>query len=281
MRTTTCETPACSVSSGPTGSVRFADTSATIEDRGPGQPANGRLGRCAGGRRGFECAGDSLRALQQHQMGTAPTAEVSASREGPVGFFFSRGTAAPAKAAIGRRRAPKGALNLLTNQEQNERTAGGAFGKLAGKAKEAAGAIVGNDDLAREGRLQQAQSEAEIDAQRNAAEAEQRREEANLVEEKTEVELERQRLQNEVTAQEREDQIERDRQAAERQAAAQAQRKQAVAEEERRTLESAADSAEERAERERLAAAKESIRLEQEAQQAEAAANTIDPEENR
>src|SRR5438552_9570503 len=31
-----------------------------------------------------ECAGDRLRAPQQHQMGTAPTADISASREGPV-----------------------------------------------------------------------------------------------------------------------------------------------------------------------------------------------------
>jgi uncharacterized protein YjbJ (UPF0337 family) len=175
----------------------------------------------------------------------------------------------------------RGALNLLTSQETTERTVGGTLGKFAGKAKEAAGSLVGRDDLAREGRLQQAQSEAETDAQRNAAEAEQRRAEADLARQKTETELERQRLQNEVSAHEREDQIERDRWEAEREAAAEAQRQQAEAEQERKTREAIVDSAEERAERERLAAAKDAIRLEQDARRAEATANAIDPEENR
>lgn len=48
---------------------------------------------------------------------------------------------------------------------------------------------MGDDDLAREGRLQHGQSEAETEARRNAAEAEQRREEADLVEQRTETEL--------------------------------------------------------------------------------------------
>ena len=56
----------------------------------------------------------------------------------------------------------------------NERTAGGVVGKLAGKAKAAAGDVMGREDLAREGRLQEAQSEQEIQAQRDAAEAETR-----------------------------------------------------------------------------------------------------------
>ena len=54
------------------------------------------------------------------------------------------------------------------------------MGKLAGKAKEAAGSLLGKDDLARAGRLHQAQSEAEVDASRREAEAEQRRAEAEL-----------------------------------------------------------------------------------------------------
>ena len=47
----------------------------------------------------------------------------------------------------------------MTNPETSERTAGGLVGKLAGKAKEAAGSVVGDDQLAREGRLQQAQGD--------------------------------------------------------------------------------------------------------------------------
>jgi uncharacterized protein YjbJ (UPF0337 family) len=48
------------------------------------------------------------------------------------------------------------------NEDANsERTAGGVVGKVVGKAKEALGGAIENEDLAREGRLQQAQSEAE------------------------------------------------------------------------------------------------------------------------
>ena len=54
----------------------------------------------------------------------------------------------------------------------SEQTTGGVIGKIAGKVKEAAGTAVGNDELAREGRLQQAGSEAEVEARREAAKAE-------------------------------------------------------------------------------------------------------------
>jgi hypothetical protein len=43
----------------------------------------------------------------------------------------------------------EGELKTLTDQDTSERTAGGLVGKLAGKTKEAAGSLVGNDDLAR------------------------------------------------------------------------------------------------------------------------------------
>ena len=52
-----------------------------------------------------------------------------------------------------------------------ERTAGGALGRLAGKIKEAAGAAAGRDELAREGRLQQARVDAEREANRLELEA--------------------------------------------------------------------------------------------------------------
>ena len=81
-----------------------------------------------------------------------------------------------------------------------EETAGGLAGKLAGKAKEVAGETLGRDDLAREGRLQQAGSEADVQARREEAEARQREQEAAVVAERTENEAERERLQNEVAA---------------------------------------------------------------------------------
>jgi uncharacterized protein YjbJ (UPF0337 family) len=174
----------------------------------------------------------------------------------------------------------KGALNTLTDHNNAERTTAGLVGKLTGKAKEAAGSLVGNDDLAREGGLQQAQVEAETDADRFAGEATQQAEEAALAQEKNETDLERQRLQNEVAAQEREQRIGRDRQEADREASAKAERKRAEAERLRSAQESAAESGAERAERERLAAAKDEIRLEQQAREAEAQANAIDTKEN-
>src|SRR5215210_8813876 len=101
----------------------------------------------------------------------------------------------------------------MTNSDTTERTAGGLVGKLAGKAKAAAGSLTGNDDLAREGRLQEAQSEAQVDARREAAEAEQAEAEAELEAKKTENELERERLQAEVAEKDRAAAAERERQA--------------------------------------------------------------------
>ena len=53
------------------------------------------------------------------------------------------------------------AVNDLSNDEQPELTREDLFGMLAGKAKEAAGELVGNDALADEGREQQVEAEAE------------------------------------------------------------------------------------------------------------------------
>ena len=55
--------------------------------------------------------------------------------------------------------------------ENREEVAGGLQGKLAGRLKETAGELLGRDDLAREGRLQQAGSGAELEARRAEARA--------------------------------------------------------------------------------------------------------------
>src|SRR5258707_1668284 len=81
----------------------------------------------------------------------------------------------------------------LTHQENSERTAGGLVGKVAGKAKAAVGSLVGNGDLAREGRLQQAQVDAEAGPQRRDAEAQQRDAEAKMQADRTATAIERQR----------------------------------------------------------------------------------------
>src|SRR4051794_7970121 len=87
----------------------------------------------------------------------------------------------------------------------SERTAGGVVGRLAGQAKEAAGQALGNDELAREGRLQQASVDAEREAADEAAKARQRAAEAEVESDRAELEQERARLRTELTTAERED----------------------------------------------------------------------------
>ena len=62
-----------------------------------------------------------------------------------------------------------GAVNALADDEDLEVTREGLLTGLLGKAKEAAGELVGNDRLASEGRLQQAQVEAESQADADSA----------------------------------------------------------------------------------------------------------------
>jgi uncharacterized protein YjbJ (UPF0337 family) len=78
---------------------------------------------------------------------------------------------------------------------ERESTIGGPLGKLAGKAKEAAGSVLGREDLQREGKLQQVQAEAEAEAAKVAAAAEQKEREAELKAEKAETEAERREVE--------------------------------------------------------------------------------------
>jgi hypothetical protein len=167
----------------------------------------------------------------------------------------------------------------VTNPEIPERTRGGLAGKLAGRVKEAAASVIGHEDLAREGRLQQAQVEAEADAAVADERARQAEAQAELEAERTEHEIERERLENEIAAREREEQIERDRREAQIAARADAQRDKAAVERQEQLHERGADIAERAAQAERVAAAQETTRLEQEARAAQAAADAIDPEE--
>lgn len=167
----------------------------------------------------------------------------------------------------------------MTNPETPQPTRGGLAGKLAGRAKEMAGSVIGNQDLAREGRLQQAQVEAEADAQIAAERAKQAEAEAELQTERTENEIERERLENEIAAREREDAIERDRVAAEQAAQVEAGREKAATSAKERLQERGADLAERAAEAERIAAAQQAARLERQANDAKATADAIDPEE--
>jgi fused signal recognition particle receptor len=167
----------------------------------------------------------------------------------------------------------------VTNPETPERTRGGLAGRLAGRFKQAAGSLLGDKDLAREGRLQEAHVDAEADAEAAAQRARQADAGVALDAARTEKEIERERLENDVSAREREEAIARDRVKAEQAAQVEAGRREAAADAQRRAQQSAAQAAERSAEQERLAAAQEAAALEREARRAEATAEAIDPEE--
>jgi len=172
-------------------------------------------------------------------------------------------------------------LTDVTNPETPQPTRGGLAGKIAGRFKAAAGAVIGDEQLAREGRLQQAQVEAEADAAVAAERARQAEAEAEVAGAKTENEIERERIANEIAEREREEAIEAERVRREEAAAAEAAQREKIADAQERSGEALADATLTAAERERAAAAREAALLHQEARQREATADTIDPEENR
>jgi uncharacterized protein YjbJ (UPF0337 family) len=104
---------------------------------------------------------------------------------------------------------------------QRERTAGGVTGRILGKVREFAGEAMGRPDVAREGRLQAAQGDAESKPQGNAeseagrAEAAARRaeHEASLRARAQETEVERERLEKAVRSQQRDSRAKEERKA--------------------------------------------------------------------
>ena len=162
---------------------------------------------------------------------------------------------------------------------EREETAGGTLGKLAGRAKALAGAPLGREDLHREGRLQQVQSEAERDAAELADKAARKDEEAELAKEKAETEAERRQVELEANKIEAEEQAERklarERQEAERVAGAEV----TAAERERRAEEARAEGTKREAVGEQAKKRGLAGELKREARRAEEAADAIDPKE--
>jgi uncharacterized protein YjbJ (UPF0337 family) len=156
----------------------------------------------------------------------------------------------------------------VTNQTED--TAGGVLGRVAGKAKAVAGTALGNEELAREGRLQEAQSDAEREAGRRHAEALQAEEEADTARRRTELMHERERLHRELAAEEREAAIEHDRELAWADAERDAARERDAAGGVRAAGEQAAVEAE-----------REAALLDEQAGRAEARADAVDPEQGR
>jgi uncharacterized protein YjbJ (UPF0337 family) len=167
----------------------------------------------------------------------------------------------------------------VTERDTGERTVGGLVGNAVGRAKEALGGATANDELAREGRLQQIQSDAERQAQQRAEDAREREARGALNERAAEVEAERRRLSNKVAAQEREQQIDRDRRVAQGRADAQAADERARADADLQNETRQANESVRDAEQGRLAAAERANRLEREAHEAERRASNLDPTE--
>lgn len=168
----------------------------------------------------------------------------------------------------------------MTNPERPTEPAGGLLGKLAGKAKEAAASVTGDEALAREGRLQQASVDADADAAREVDDAERVVTATQLDEERAQNELERQRLRAEVVTSEREAGAEADRVVAEQRAEQHAASELVGADAQKRSTDAAADEAAARVERERIAREQDAARLQEEALRAERRASAIDPEES-
>jgi uncharacterized protein YjbJ (UPF0337 family) len=166
----------------------------------------------------------------------------------------------------------------MSESDHPEEVAGGVFGKVVGKAKSAVGSLVGNEELQREGNLQQAKVEADADAEREQAAAEVRRQQAELLEQRADAAAERDRLRTELQAEEQADRIREH--AAEREMNIQATtaRAQETIHARAQAQERAADGLEAEALRQRAEEAAHVAQLEREALAAETTAATIDPE---
>jgi uncharacterized protein YjbJ (UPF0337 family) len=163
----------------------------------------------------------------------------------------------------------------VTQQEGPGRS-GGLFEKVAGKAKEAVGSLIGNDDLASEGRLQQTKAEKAAEAERLAAQAEQADEQAEVAAAAETNRIEQQRVNGELAERERLQQIERDKTAAQAEVERNAQRREAVIERQAEAEEAVIERHEVDAVAERIDGQVEAAEIAQEAKRAAAAAEALD-----
>jgi uncharacterized protein YjbJ (UPF0337 family) len=166
----------------------------------------------------------------------------------------------------------------MSNPDSPESTAGGLIGQVVGKAKSAVGSLLRNENLKREGNLQQAQAEAEADAARERQAARLRLEDAAVKEQRAAAAAERDRLQTELAADDLHEHIELTEAQREREIALSANQQQAAIEHREALKQRAADVTEEAALHRRAAEAADVAKLERAAAEAERVADTIDPE---
>ena len=168
----------------------------------------------------------------------------------------------------------------MSSPDVPETTWGGMLGKVLGRVKEVAGELVRNDDLAREGRLQQAQADAQAVAQRRAGETNELENEQQLEAAQHENALERERLRAEIAESDRDAVLEATRQQRQLEAAEREVLEVREAERKRRAGERAAATAEHSALSDRVSEEQRISRTEQNARRAERTADIVDPEDN-
>lgn len=159
--------------------------------------------------------------------------------------------------------------------ETTHDTSGGVFDKLAGKAKQAVGTLVGNDALAREGELQEKKVDTAQEAKILATEADQAERQSALTAEQEANRLDQQRVQAELDERARLAQIDRDEQDAKAAVAQEAARREAAVERQEQLEEAVLDRKEVDVVAERIDGAQEAAEIAEEARNAEAAAEAL------
>jgi len=154
--------------------------------------------------------------------------------------------------------------------------AGGAFERLKGKAKEVAGAVLGNDALKREGRLHEEKADAVEEAGRLDRQAAQERAEAAVTARERQLAVEQQRLAAEASAETREARLERERIESEAWINREHAHEAIKVERQGAAAEAALDADEVRAARERAEQVREAARIERAAHEARATAELLD-----
>ena len=152
----------------------------------------------------------------------------------------------------------------MSEQETPQHAGGGVFEKVAGRAKAVVGRLIGNDDLAEEGELQQAKVQTAKEAAVLMDEAEQRDREAELASEQ------------EANRIERDEQIERERHREIREIEQQATRSRAMVSEQAHHDDAVLRQREQVVAAAHVAGVIEAATIKEEAKQAAAAADALE-----
>lgn len=170
---------------------------------------------------------------------------------------------------------------MSSTDDNQQRVAEGPLGKAIGVAKAAAGAVLGDDQLRREGNLQQAAVDAAREADGATEAAEQAEAEARAEAERVATVEERDRLRAQVVAEDRDAEIEAAEASAEEKIDADAKISAAEAELQGKRQDAAIDSTEEAIDRRRAAERAAAGELDAQADRADQVAEALDPEEVR